>query len=160
MKKDTPEIARQRDESFRQSSGGHLRRYLATDGEDGYLSAAGIPNLILTTTGRRSGKPYSTPLYFGEHDGRYLLVASYAGSDTHPKWYLNLLAHPEVEVQIRGERFAARARTATAEEKPTLWAVMTKLYPRFAEFQQSTEREIPVVILERAERKEDMRSCD
>ena len=58
---------------------------------------------------RRSGKPYSTPLYFGEHAGRYVLVASYAGSDTHPKWYLNLREHPEVEVQVRGERFAARA---------------------------------------------------
>ncbi len=149
LKRDTPEIARARDESFRQSSGDHLRRYLATDGEDGYFSAAGIPNLILTTIGRRSGKPYSTPLYYGEHDGRYLIVASYAGSDTHPKWYLNLLANPEVEVQIRGERFRARARTATPDEKPALWAHMVALYPRFAEFQQSTEREIPVVILER-----------
>jgi deazaflavin-dependent oxidoreductase (nitroreductase family) len=149
IQKDTPEIARQRDESFRQSSGDHLRRYLATDGEDGYLSAGGIPNLILTTLGRRSGKPYSTPLYYGEHDGRYLLVASYAGSDSHPKWYLNLMAHPEVDVQIRGERFAARARTATAAEKPALWDEMTKMYPRFQTFQESTERDIPVVILER-----------
>lgn len=150
VQRDTPEIARQRDESFRTSSADHLRRYLATDGEDGYLSASGIPNLILTTTGRRSGQPYSTPLYFGEHDGRYLLVASYAGSDAHPKWYLNLREHPDVEVQIRGERFAAHARTATPEEKPALWAVMTEIYPRFADFQDSTEREIPLVILERA----------
>lgn len=149
LQKDTPEIARQRDESYRQSSSDHLRRYLATDGEDGYLSTSGVPNLILTTIGRRSGKPYSTPLYFGEHDGRYLLVASYAGSDTHPKWYLNLVANPDVEIQIRGERFAARARTATADEKPALWDVMTKMYPRFQTFQESTEREIPIVILER-----------
>lgn len=148
-KKDTPEIARQRDESFRKSSAEHLQRYLATDGKDGYLSTAGIPNLILTTTGRRSGKPYATPLYFGEHDGRYLLVASYAGSDTHPQWYRNLQEQPAVEVQIRGERIVTRARTASPEEKPTLWAVMTKIYPRFAEFQESTEREIPLVILER-----------
>ena len=148
LKKDTPETARERDESYRKSSSDHLRRYLATDGEDGYLNAAGIPNLILTTIGRRSGKPYATPLYYGEHEGRYLLVASYAGADAHPKWYLNLLAHPEVEVQIRGERFAARARTATPEEKPALWARMTAMYPRFAVFQESTEREIPVVILE------------
>jgi deazaflavin-dependent oxidoreductase (nitroreductase family) len=149
LKKDTPETARQRDLSYRQSSQDHLQRYLASDGEDGYLSAAGIPNLILTTIGRRSGKPYSTPLYFGEHDGKYLLVASYAGSDAHPKWYLNLQEHPEVELQIRGERFAARARTASSEEKPALWAIMTAIYPRFATFQESTEREIPVVILER-----------
>ncbi len=150
LKKDTPEIARQRDEAYRKSSGEHLRRYLATDGEDGYLRGdSGIPNLILTTIGRRSGKPYSTPLYFGEHEGRYLVVASYAGSDTHPKWYLNLREHPDVWVQIRGDRFAARARTATPEEKPALWAIMTNVYPRFEEFQQSTEREIPLVILER-----------
>ena len=150
LQKDTPVIARQRDASFRHNSAEHLRQYLATDGDDGYLSASGIPNLILTTTGRRSGKPYATPLYFGEHDGRYLLVASYAGSDLHPKWYLNLREHPDVDVQIRGERFAARARTATATEKPVLWDIMTKIYTGFAEFQDATEREIPVVILERA----------
>jgi deazaflavin-dependent oxidoreductase (nitroreductase family) len=149
LKKDTPEIARQRDAAFRQSSGEHLRRYLATDGADGYLSPYGIPALILTTTGRRSGRPYSTPLHFAEHDGRYVLVASNGGSDTHPQWYRNLLVHPEVEVQIRGERFAARARTANPDERSALWAIMTKLYPRNAALQASTEREIPVVILER-----------
>jgi deazaflavin-dependent oxidoreductase (nitroreductase family) len=148
-KTDTPEAARQRDESYRKSSQDHVRRYLATDGKDGYIRpGSNIPNLILTTIGRRSGKPYATPLYFGEENGRYFVVASYAGSDTHPKWYLNLREHPNVEVQIRGERFAARARTATPGEKPRLWALMTKVYPRYDDFQRATEREIPVVILE------------
>jgi deazaflavin-dependent oxidoreductase (nitroreductase family) len=147
--KDSPEIARQRAESFRQSSGEHLRRYLATDGADGYLSPYGIPALILTTIGRRSVQPYSTPLHFAEHDGQYVLVASNGGSDTHPQWYLNLLAHPEMGVQIRGERFSARPRTARPDERPALWAIMTKLYPRNAAMQASTDREIPVVILER-----------
>jgi deazaflavin-dependent oxidoreductase (nitroreductase family) len=148
-KKDTPEIARQRDESFRRSSGEHLRRYLASAGADGYISPYGLPALILTTIGRRSGRPYSTPLHFAEHEGRYVLVGSNAGSDTHPQWYRNLLAHPEVGVQIRGERFAARARTASPAERPALWAIMTRLYPRNAAMQGATEREIPVVILER-----------
>lgn len=150
MTRDTPEIARERDERFRRSSGEHLRHYLATDGAEGYISPeSGMPNLILTTTGRRSGQPYATPLYYGEHEGRYILVASYAGSDRHPKWYLNLVANPEVQVQIRGERFNARARTATLAEKPALWSMMAERYPRYEVFQQETEREIPVIILER-----------
>ena len=148
--KDTPEIARQRDERFRHTSAEHLRRYLATNGEEGFIEGSGMPSLILTTTGRRSGKPYSTPLYFGEDNGRYILVGSYAGSDRHPKWYLNLVANPSVEVQVRGERFAARARTAGPEEKPRLWRMMAERFPRYEEYRQATEREIPVVILERA----------
>ena len=148
--RDTPEAARQRDERFRRTSSEHLQRYLATGGDEGYISPeSGMPNLILTTIGRRTGEPYATPLYYGEDEGRYILVASYAGADKHPKWYLNLVANPAVEVQIRGERFAARARTATPQEKPALLAMMAARYPRYDVFQQDTEREIPVIILER-----------
>src|SRR5579884_3300137 len=139
--KDTPEIARQRDERFRRTSAEHLRRYLATNGEDGYYEPSGMTNLILTTTGRRSGKPYSTPLYFGEDAGRYVLIGSYAGSDKHPQWYLNLVADPNVTVQIRGERFAARARTARGEERERLWRMMAARFPRYEEYRQATERE-------------------
>ena len=127
----------------------HMRRYLETDGEDGHIWE-GVPTLLLTTTGRRSGKPYTTPLIYGEEGGRYLVVASRGGAPEHPQWYRNLVAQPEVGVQIRAERFRARARTASAEEKPALWKLMTGIWPAYDEYQQRTTRDIPVVILERA----------
>jgi deazaflavin-dependent oxidoreductase (nitroreductase family) len=126
----------------------HVRRYLATDGEDGYLWN-NAPILLLTTTGRKSGKQYTTPLIFGEDNGRYLIVGSRGGAETHAQWYLNLRANPEVGVQIKGEKFKARARTADDNEKPALWKVMTKLWPDYDNYQTRTQRVIPVVILER-----------
>jgi deazaflavin-dependent oxidoreductase (nitroreductase family) len=130
----------------------HLHQYLETNGEEEYQGGTetwGMPSLILTTTGRRTGKPYSTPLYFGEHSGRYILVGSFGGSTAHPDWYLNLLDDPRVQVQIRAECFDARARPATADERPELWAFMAALYPNYDLYQSETEREIPVVIVER-----------
>jgi deazaflavin-dependent oxidoreductase (nitroreductase family) len=127
----------------------HVRRYVATDGEEGY-HWQGTTILILTTTGRRSGEQRRSPLIFREHDGAYLVVASKGGSDAPPAWYLNLQASPEVTVQVRGEKFAARARTATPQEKPALWREMTEVWPAYDEYQRKTEREIPVVVLERS----------
>jgi deazaflavin-dependent oxidoreductase (nitroreductase family) len=126
----------------------HTRRYLATNGEDGHLWE-GVPTLLLTTTGRRSGKSFTTPLIYGESDGRYLVVASRGGAPEHPQWYQNLVAKPEVELQVKADRFAARARTANAEEKPALWQLMAEIWPSYLEYQTRTSREIPVVILER-----------
>jgi deazaflavin-dependent oxidoreductase (nitroreductase family) len=77
------------------------------------------------------------------------VVASKGGWDAHPAWYLNLAENPEVEVQVKGDRFKARARTATAEEKPAIWKTMTAEWPAYDEYQGKTEREIPVVVLER-----------
>lgn len=127
----------------------HVDRYRATDGEDGH-DWNGTQVLILTTKGRRSGEERSTPLIYGTHGDDYLVVASKGGAPEHPAWYLNLAADPEVEVQVRGDRFAARARTATAEEKPELWSTMTATWPQYDEYQKKTDREIPVVVLERA----------
>jgi deazaflavin-dependent oxidoreductase (nitroreductase family) len=127
----------------------HVDRYRATDGEDGH-DWNGTQVLILTTKGRRSGEERSTPLIYGPHGDDYLVVASKGGAPEHPAWYLNLAADPEVEVQVRGDRFAARARTATAEEKPELWSTMTATWPQYDEYQKKTDREIPVVVLERA----------
>ena len=126
----------------------HMRRYLETNGEDGHIWE-GVPTLLLTTTGRKSGKDYTTPLIYGEHDGRYLVVASRGGAPEHPQWYRNLVADPQVDVQIRAERFHARARAASAEEKPALWKLMAGIWPAYNEYQTRTNREIPVVILER-----------
>jgi len=127
----------------------HVKRYLATDGEEGH-EWNGAEVLILTTTGRRSGEPRSTPLIYGRHGDDYLVVASKGGAPEDPAWYLNLSEQPEVHVQVLGDRFAAHARTATADEKPELWEEMTSRWPAYTEYQHKTAREIPVVVLERA----------
>jgi deazaflavin-dependent oxidoreductase (nitroreductase family) len=127
----------------------HMRRYLETNGEDGHIWN-GRPTLLLTTIGRKSGQKYTTPLIYGESDGRYLVVGSRGGAPEHPQWYQNLLVNPDVEVQVMGDRFKARARPAGPDEKPALWQVMVAVYPSFAEYQTRTDRQIPVVILERA----------
>jgi deazaflavin-dependent oxidoreductase (nitroreductase family) len=126
----------------------HVRRYVETGGREGH-DWNGAPVLILTTTGRRSGRRYSTPLIYGQHGDDYLVVASKGGADDPPDWYLNLQASPEVEVQVREEKFSARARTAAADEKPGLWRQMTGIWPDYDNYQRKTEREIPVVVLER-----------
>jgi deazaflavin-dependent oxidoreductase (nitroreductase family) len=108
-----------------------------------------VPTLLLTTRGRKSGKLRRTALIYGK-DGeeRYLLVASKGGALEHPSWYLNLAAHPEVEVQVGADKFAARARTADAQEKPRLWQVMASIWPDYDGYQKNTSRDIPVVIVE------------
>ncbi len=128
----------------------HVDRYRATDGEEGH-EWQGTQTLLLTTTGRRSGEPRTTPLIYAPHgDGAYTIVASKGGYDEHPAWYLNLSEQPEVEVQVKGDVFKAVARTASAEEKRELWPTMVAEWPAYDEYQQKTDREIPVVVLERA----------
>jgi deazaflavin-dependent oxidoreductase (nitroreductase family) len=126
----------------------HVERYEATDGQEGH-DWQGTQTLILTTTGRRSGEPRKSALIYGEHDGRMLVVASKGGSDVPPAWYVNLKEDPEVTVQVRGDRFRARARDATPEEKPELWRIMTGHWPPYDQYQTKTDRPIPVVVLER-----------
>ena len=127
----------------------HVDRYRETDGEEGH-DWQGTAVLILTTQGRRSGEPRPTPLIYQPYGDDYLIVASKGGADEPPAWYLNLEADPEVDVQIRGDRFKARARTAGSEEKPDMWRTMTATWPAYDEYQQKTDREIPVVVLERS----------
>jgi deazaflavin-dependent oxidoreductase (nitroreductase family) len=127
----------------------HARRYLATSGQDGHIWE-GVPTLLLTTTGRRSGQSRTTPLIYGQDGDRYVVVASRGGAPEHPAWYENLVAQPKVQVQVMADRFDARARPATADEKPALWKTMTSIWPAYDEYQTRTSREIPVVILERA----------
>ena len=108
-----------------------------------------IPTLLLTTTGRRSGKSIVMPLIYGEANGSCVIIASKGGAPQHPGWYLNLVAHPEVEVQVAADRFRAKARTATEAERAELWKKMALIYPPYDAYQAKTEREIPVVVLER-----------
>lgn len=126
----------------------HVERYEATDGAEGY-EWNGTTILLLHTTGRKSGRDYTHPLIYREWDGAYLVVASKGGAPQPPDWYLNLAADPQVTVQIKGEKFPARARVATPEEKPETWKLMAEVWPDYDEYQKKTDREIPVVVLER-----------
>jgi deazaflavin-dependent oxidoreductase (nitroreductase family) len=128
----------------------HVRRYIETDGEEGYIWREGSPILLLTVTGRKSGAEYTTPLIFGEDDGNYVLVASQGGTPEHPDWYLNLEANPDVGMQVKADRFRARARNAEGDERERLWAAMNQIWPHYDEYQAKTTRQIPVVVLERS----------
>jgi deazaflavin-dependent oxidoreductase (nitroreductase family) len=129
----------------------HVRAYRETDGELGHDWKRGAPVLLLTTTGRNSGEPRTTPLIYGRSGDDYLIVASNGGAPQPPGWFENLSRQPEVEVQVLGDRFRAHARTATRDEKPAMWQEMVGHWPSYADYQQRTDREIPVVVLERLE---------
>jgi deazaflavin-dependent oxidoreductase (nitroreductase family) len=126
----------------------HTRRYRETGGDVGH-EWQGTQTLLLTTTGRKSGEPRELPLIYAPWDDTYLVVASNGGSDQPPAWYLNLEANPEVEVQVRDDRFKARARVATPEEKAEMWTTMTAEWPAYDDYQKKTDREIPIIVLER-----------
>ncbi|MFC5182382.1 nitroreductase family deazaflavin-dependent oxidoreductase [Actinomadura harenae] len=127
----------------------HVKRYQETDGAEGH-EWNGTVTLLLTTVGRKSGEERTTPLIYQQDGDAYVVVASKGGAPEHPLWYLNLEADPEVKVQVKGDRFTARARTATAEERPRLWKKMAAVWPDYDEYTKKTDREIPVVVLERA----------
>lgn len=134
----------------------HRDRYLATNGEEGYLWDASlgggkgmVPTLLLTTTGRKSGRELQLPLIFGRSGNDYVVVASKGGAPEHPAWYLNLVANPEVKVQVKADKFNARARTANAQERAALWSKMVEIYGPYADYQKKTDRQIPIVILQR-----------
>jgi deazaflavin-dependent oxidoreductase (nitroreductase family) len=133
----------------------HVRRYLATNGADGHLwdsSERGgpgpIPTLLLVTRGRKTGKPLTLPLIYGESGGKYVVIASKGGAPAHPAWYLNLVDHPEVSVQVGAKRFRARARTAKGEEREKYWKQLAAIFAPYDAYQKLTQREIPVVVLE------------
>ncbi len=134
----------------------HARSYLESDGAEGHLwdssfigGPGPVPCLLLFTKGRKSGKTRLLPLIYGDTDAGVVVIASKGGAPTHPVWFLNLEAHPEVEVQVKGDRFRARARVATGEERTRLWNQMVEVYAPYTEYQGRTEREIPVVVLDR-----------
>jgi len=134
----------------------HLRMYRESEGAEGHMwdgSAAGIsgalPCLLLTTVGRRSGEKRTSPLVYGTVGDAYIIIGSKGGAETHPRWYLNLLANPAVEVQVGKDQFPARARVASGKERAQIWEQMVKIYPFYGEYQKKTKREIPVVVLEK-----------
>jgi len=127
----------------------HLRLYRWTGGFIGG-SAGGLPTLLLTTTGRKTGLQRTVPLPYFPHPEGYAVVASFAGNPKNPAWYENLRAKPEVMVQVRGRRFAALATTAGPEERPAIWSSIIASAAMYADYQLVTPREIPVVVLREA----------
>jgi deazaflavin-dependent oxidoreductase (nitroreductase family) len=111
----------------------------------------GVPLLLLTTTGARSGQPRTTPLAHTEDADRYVVIASKGGAPSNPDWFRNVLAHPDVTVEVGGETFPARATVPTGAERQRLFDSQAAQMPNFAEYQRKTRREIPVVVLERVE---------
>jgi deazaflavin-dependent oxidoreductase (nitroreductase family) len=128
----------------------HVRRYRETGGEVGHIWREGSTILLLTTTGRKSGEPRTTPLIYAQDGDRYVIVASKGGAPEHPGWYENLAKDPNVELQVKDEVFPARARTAEGDERERLWRKANGVWPHYDEYQTKTGREIPVVVLERA----------
>jgi len=127
----------------------HANRYLSSGGADGHMykmSQPGrpdltVPSLLLTTIGRKSGGQFIFPLFYGKTGNSYIVVASKGGTPQHPGWYRNILANPEVEVQVGTAKMKARARTAVGDERARVWSP-------YADYQKKTEREIPVVVLD------------
>lgn len=124
----------------------HVRVYRETGGESGYIWN-GVPTLLLTVTGRKSGRDLTSALIFARDGDDLLVVASKGGAPQAPHWYLNLSADPHVQVQVKATRMAAIARTATEAEKPRLWKILTDVWPNYDTYQSRTERSIPVVVL-------------
>lgn len=134
----------------------HMRRYLETNGADGHLwdsTPVGgpglLPTLLLTTKGRKSGEPQTLPLLYGRTDKGFVIIGSKGGAPKHPGWYLNLQADPMVHVRVAAEHHDCRARLTSGEERTRLWDQMAKMYPPFVDYQAKTDREIPVIALDK-----------
>lgn len=125
----------------------HIGEYVESEGQRGH-HWHGADTLLLTTRGRRTGKLRRSALIYGRHGDAYVVVASKGGGPRHPEWYLNLTAEPKVTVQVGAERFAATARTTSGEERTALWNQMAGIWPAYEDYQKSTQRQIPVVVLD------------
>ena len=126
----------------------HVRIYRETGGERGYRWR-GTTILLLTTRGRSSGEPRTTPLIHRTDGDRWVVVASKGGAPANPSWYENLLADPEATIEVLAETIPVVASTAQGEERARLWSLMAEVWPAYDDYQARTEREIPVVILTR-----------
>ncbi len=126
----------------------HVRVYRDTAGERGY-HWRGTTILLLTTRGRISGEPRTTPLIHRTDGERWVIVASKGGAPAHPSWYENLQANPDATIEVLGEAVPVRASTAEGDERARLWALMAEVWPAYDDYQTKTDREIPVVVLAR-----------
>ena len=125
----------------------HVKKYLETNGEVGHMWN-GVPCLVLTSTGAKSGQPRQSAMIYGRDGDNYLLIASQGGAPTHPNWYHNLVAHPEATINVGPDEIQVRASTAEGAERDRLWKVMTDVWPNYDVYQTRTDRVIPLVVLE------------
>lgn len=126
----------------------HVRVYRETGGERGF-HWHGTTILLLTTTGRKSGERRTTPLIHRTDGERWIVIGSQGGLDVHPAWYLNLAEDPDAEIEVKAETIPVRATTVEGPERERLWKLMTEDWPYYDDYQKRTERQIPVVALER-----------
>lgn len=134
----------------------HSNRYLSSGGTDGHIytvklpsgETLDVPSLLLTTTGRKSGQKFIFPLFYGTTGKSYFIIASKGGAPEHPGWFRNILANPNVEIQVGTSKIPVKARIAEGEERARLWQQSLTFWPPYAEYQTKTEREIPVVVLD------------
>ncbi|MDP4692560.1 MAG: nitroreductase family deazaflavin-dependent oxidoreductase [Ilumatobacteraceae bacterium] len=127
----------------------HIKTYVATNGEDGHIWQ-GVPCLLLTTTGRKSGAQRRCALIYGMDGNDYIVVASRGGDANHPLWYKNMLNTPQVTLQVKGDVFQATASTiAEGANRDRLWNAMAAIWPDYNTYAEKTERRIPLVRLTR-----------
>jgi proline iminopeptidase len=134
----------------------HADRYMSSGGAEGHMYTVTppgyqqmvVPSLLLTTTGRKSGEKFIFPLFYGKTGDSYIVVASKGGAPEHPGWYRNLVADPNVEIQVGTETIKAKARTVTGAERVGLWEQALTFWPPYADYAKKTDREIPVVVLD------------
>jgi deazaflavin-dependent oxidoreductase (nitroreductase family) len=147
----TNPIARQNSSPIRydefRSNGGKLSGQFAA--RLGEKLLAGAPMIIVTHKGAKSGTTYTSPLVYSKDGDKYVIIASKGGAPENPSWYHNLVAHPEVTVEIGSEKFKAKAREVKGEERDRLFNAQAKIMPQFNEYQKKTSRKIPVIVLER-----------
>ena len=125
----------------------HVKQYVDSAGKEGHFWQPGVPTLLLTTRGRKSGTARRTALIYGRDGGDYVVMASYAGAPAHPDWYFNLDADPEVVIQVGEEIMTGTARTVSDEDRDRVWKAMTAIWPDYDEYATKTDRKIPLVAI-------------
>lgn len=125
----------------------HIWTYRRTNGRVG-AKLLWFPAALITTTGRKSGRPRTTPTLYLDDGDRVILPASFGGRDADPAWYLNLESNPEVHVQIRSRHLDLRARDATEDERKRYWPRFIRMYPPYRGYRQAADRVIPMVVCE------------
>ncbi len=124
----------------------HRAFYRASGGRAG--SRLQGPVLLLTTVGRKSGRPRTTPLFYLSQGPGWAVIGSNAGDPRHPQWWLNLKANPNAAVQIKSDKFSVQTREASGEERDRLWLGFLDMYPGYQKYEQRTNRRLPIVVLE------------
>lgn len=125
----------------------HVKVYVESGGKEGHHWQPGVPTLLLTTRGKKSGMARRTALIYGRDGDDYVVMASYGGAPSHPDWYLNLEADPEVVIQVGEDIMPARAYTAGPQDRERLWKTMAAIWPDYDEYATKTSREIPLVTI-------------